>query len=495
MSKLSTNIFQSTGFLIALALLLLNDFWWKYTFSNGLTGKLSDFTGLFVFSLFWTFFFPAYRKVIYIGIALFFVFWKSVYADGFIAVWNQICFLQIGRVVDYTDYWAILVLPLAYYYETGTDLFLSNTSFKLHPLPIALLSFFAFTATSTPRYSITFEHPVISLHEINDSVYELEKVNYCKSNSTYQNVEEYLYSQYYECHKLDSLTLFRFHGLMRHGTAYEDQFLRDKIKCAFINDSIAYDHRMRPLDMALFPYYKESIHLKTYLFDELQELNFLNGHLHGTYHKWYDNGKLKEDGYYENGLEHGFWSYYSNTGDKTYEEFYDKGMLKYTRHYNGFLAWKQPVLSRPIRLGLSGLVLMIMAVLWLLVAVKWSKTLANEKKEWYYDYANHESVLLFIAEHLIILFFAVLMALAYLFAITYLPYIIPFFQHTKDGLIIFIILYGLLIFPFIFFFYFLKQRRIEDVCFFFIMLVLSSLLLLQFTFMQSYYREYIQLLN
>ena len=39
---------SSPGFLVALAVLLANDLWWKAAYDNWLTGKLSDFAGLFV---------------------------------------------------------------------------------------------------------------------------------------------------------------------------------------------------------------------------------------------------------------------------------------------------------------------------------------------------------------------------------------------------------------------------------------------------------------
>lgn len=53
-------------FLVCLALLLCNDFWLKEEFSNVITGKLSDFTGLFIFPFFWSAFFPKYTRGIHI---------------------------------------------------------------------------------------------------------------------------------------------------------------------------------------------------------------------------------------------------------------------------------------------------------------------------------------------------------------------------------------------------------------------------------------------
>ena len=51
------HIFTSYGFNITLAILLLNDFILKDLYGNWLTGKLSDFAGLFVFSLFFSAYF------------------------------------------------------------------------------------------------------------------------------------------------------------------------------------------------------------------------------------------------------------------------------------------------------------------------------------------------------------------------------------------------------------------------------------------------------
>lgn len=57
--------FTSFWFLLALTLLLLNDFVLKETFANWFTGKLSDFAGLFVFPLFWITLFPNRKQLIF----------------------------------------------------------------------------------------------------------------------------------------------------------------------------------------------------------------------------------------------------------------------------------------------------------------------------------------------------------------------------------------------------------------------------------------------
>src|ERR1044071_6805827 len=115
--KRSHLLLASSGFLIGLSLLLLNDLVLKEQFHNELTGKLSDFAGLFVFPLFWTAFFPRQRRIVFIATAGFYVFWKSGYSQFLIEGWNSLPFFGIQRTVDYTDLLALLILPLSYSYS------------------------------------------------------------------------------------------------------------------------------------------------------------------------------------------------------------------------------------------------------------------------------------------------------------------------------------------------------------------------------------------
>ncbi|HSE24932.1 MAG TPA: hypothetical protein VLB68_24945 [Pyrinomonadaceae bacterium] len=122
----------------------MNDFVLKEHFHNGFTGKLSDFAGLFVFSLFWAAFLPGQKAFVCISTAMLFVFWKSAYSQSLIEGWNSLPFYGIQRTIDYSDLWALAVLPLSYFY--------GEISFRFSvPRPfiylIAILSIFAFTAT------------------------------------------------------------------------------------------------------------------------------------------------------------------------------------------------------------------------------------------------------------------------------------------------------------------------------------------------------------
>ncbi|WP_421948522.1 hypothetical protein [Phaeodactylibacter xiamenensis] len=141
------SLLQSPAFLLSLGLLLLNDFYLKGAFPGLLTGKLSDFAGLFAFALFWIGLFPAYRKSICWGIALFFVYWKTPFSQPLIEGWNSLTGLHYARVVDYTDYLALPVLILAYRYSLA---YAPDWKVRVpYAIPFSV-AVFAFLATSEP---------------------------------------------------------------------------------------------------------------------------------------------------------------------------------------------------------------------------------------------------------------------------------------------------------------------------------------------------------
>ncbi len=133
-------------FLLSLVLLLLNDGYWKEAYGNFVTGKLSDFTGLIVFAGTFISLFPTQRKWV-IGItALGFTWWKSEGSQPFIDWLEADLHLQLTRVVDLTDLWALLVLPIVYH--------LRPLALPWHMLRPALLvlAFTAMVADTPPRY-------------------------------------------------------------------------------------------------------------------------------------------------------------------------------------------------------------------------------------------------------------------------------------------------------------------------------------------------------
>jgi hypothetical protein len=135
-------------FLFSLVFLILNDWIFKYSFHNTITGKLSDFAGLFAFPFLISALFPKQIKGIHICTFLFFIFWKSEFSQPYINLINYKIVL-IDRVIDYSDYVALISIPLSYFY------FNQNKKFNLKPIfshIILVVSCIAFSATSSPRH-------------------------------------------------------------------------------------------------------------------------------------------------------------------------------------------------------------------------------------------------------------------------------------------------------------------------------------------------------
>lgn len=146
-------------FIAGLFVLLVNDHLLKDLFGNWMTGKLSDFAGLLIFPMFLKFLFPiSTRKSISITV-LIFVLWKSPFSQFFIDYFNSLPLFHIGRVVDYTDFIAFLVLPIAIYVLKYIDRFVIKFDYdiltKVGTVSVFLISIFAFAATSPDDEPIT----------------------------------------------------------------------------------------------------------------------------------------------------------------------------------------------------------------------------------------------------------------------------------------------------------------------------------------------------
>jgi hypothetical protein len=136
-------------FLLGLALLLINDFYLKYEFHNWITGKLSDFAGLLALAIFLRAFFPGRNWQILAGIGIFFIWWKSPLSDGLIRYLDRNLGIPATRVVDYTDFLALLILPLAVAIQPVRYRF--NNLRRVASFTVCLFALFAFTATSLSR--------------------------------------------------------------------------------------------------------------------------------------------------------------------------------------------------------------------------------------------------------------------------------------------------------------------------------------------------------
>lgn len=135
-------LLASPGFLWGLAILLLNDWYLKPVFHNWVTGKLSDFAGLFIFPLFWMAFFPAKKHLIGLLTAGLFIFWKMPLSQPLLDAWNTLGVWPMARTTDAGDLWALSMIPLSIGYASNAGV---SVIPRWAPLTLAVL---AFAATS-----------------------------------------------------------------------------------------------------------------------------------------------------------------------------------------------------------------------------------------------------------------------------------------------------------------------------------------------------------
>lgn len=137
-------------FLLSIILLLLNDLYLKYEFHNALTGKLSDFAGLFAFPYFFSCFFPRKSFWIYVLTGLLFVFWKSHLSQSLID-FAQVYNLWINRTIDYTDLFSLIMLPISYFYWKSDGRKAVKYHMFIKPFVIGVCCY-TFIATSMPQH-------------------------------------------------------------------------------------------------------------------------------------------------------------------------------------------------------------------------------------------------------------------------------------------------------------------------------------------------------
>lgn len=103
------------AFLCALALLIANDAWFKTLFHNALTGKLSDFAGVFAFAYFWATLIGRREALVHVAVGIAFAWWKSAWSQPAIDAWNALGVWPVARVADLSDLMALAMLPLSWW--------------------------------------------------------------------------------------------------------------------------------------------------------------------------------------------------------------------------------------------------------------------------------------------------------------------------------------------------------------------------------------------
>lgn len=174
-------------FIIAVLLLLINDLYFKYEYHNAITGKLSDFAGLFAFPYFLSCFFPNKAKSLYIVTVVFFILWKSTVSQP-IFDFAHTYGIGFNRTVDYSDLIALAILPFSYKYWNTNFKPRLKSSYFLRFVVIGLCSF-SFIATSVPEHrkklslKSNFSINVLESHE--SVIKKLNPYDYFLEDKTY----------------------------------------------------------------------------------------------------------------------------------------------------------------------------------------------------------------------------------------------------------------------------------------------------------------------
>lgn len=140
-------------FLICLIILFLNDHFLKFKFSNWLTGKLSDATGIIILPLLLAFLIPKLKEYSIVVAAILFIFWKSPFSQDLIDLYNEYSFNTTSRIIDYTDLYVLVLLPIPYFIIRKID----NPKFirvdNVNPFLVLLPTIFTLMATEQMPYA------------------------------------------------------------------------------------------------------------------------------------------------------------------------------------------------------------------------------------------------------------------------------------------------------------------------------------------------------
>ncbi len=162
------SIYATWPLYLAATVLVLNDHFLKYSFPGLVTGKLSDFAGIFLVCLISRALFPRSVLKVSVGIVVMFAYWKSNYSQPLIDLLNSHFSFKIGRVVDFTDLVAFIVLPLAHYvYENRARFTIETPGPQLTRVSAVILAMVGITGTSVlmphDSYEIRKEDPEQSI--------------------------------------------------------------------------------------------------------------------------------------------------------------------------------------------------------------------------------------------------------------------------------------------------------------------------------------------
>lgn len=201
-------------FVLGIIILFINDHFLKFQYSNWITGKLSDFTGVFILHLLFAFILPK-KKYLSLSLTIvFFIFWKSPLSEIFIKIYNFVSPIRTERVVDYTDFIAFLILPFSYYliqnikdYEVFKIKNI-HSAFLIVPTMVILLS----EAPPLSHY-YTYSNGDFKCYKCNTTINVGEESFIYKLNSKGINVYENKDIKPFDDWRKDKYELFKFYKI------------------------------------------------------------------------------------------------------------------------------------------------------------------------------------------------------------------------------------------------------------------------------------------
>jgi len=109
---MKNSVYASWPLIFSAIILLVNDHIFKYSYPGLLTGKASDFAGIFLLVLVLRSIFNKNSLLVSIAVATFFIWWKSPMSQTAIDLVNSVSPVSIHRTIDYTDLVALLIIQL-----------------------------------------------------------------------------------------------------------------------------------------------------------------------------------------------------------------------------------------------------------------------------------------------------------------------------------------------------------------------------------------------
>lgn len=400
-------ILTSPLFILFLILLIINDFFLKAAFQNTFTGKLSDFSGLFIFPIFWSAIFPKWKSFIFIATAVLFIFWKSEYSSVFIH-WMRPYF-NTGRTVDLSDLIALPIILFAWFYMER------KSSYSIGPVLmtrlstyfIGIVAIFAFCATTQPRYLQSFDQPQ----------YVLLK------NPTLKGLDSY---DGFEFHIKDSLLAVKINYL--------------GISRPVRNDDYNKNQSIKDLDQQVLKLIADSAHLlpaeeinvlTVHTNEGIDSLRFNGGRLDGRFIRTKGNKQIIE-GFYKMGVEDSIWTLRDSiSNDKVVQTFVNGETIDIKRYSDNKLTSSKTVNTRSdtiinIYIQLSILILCLASICFILYGNKRKNISEHFKLKLFW-----KLLLCFVAPLIVWLFYTGIMLLL-------MNYTKDIFETLATGIFIFI---------------------------------------------------------